>query len=65
MVQNYVTLHSRTRYEDWPEPERKRHLLRLWLSFDGARPLHDDIVRDHAQGIQEQGITLHAPLDAA
>jgi hypothetical protein len=24
---------------DWPEPERKRHLLRLWLSPRGARPL--------------------------
>ena len=65
IVQNYVTLHSRTRYEDWPEPERKRHLLRLWLSFDGARPLHSDIVRDHAQGIQEEGTILHAPMDAA
>lgn len=64
-VQNYVTLHSRTRYEDWPEPERKRHLLRLWLSFDGARPLHNDIIRDHNQGIQEEGIVLHAPLEAA
>ena len=26
-------------YEDWPEVERKRHLLRLWLSPPGARPL--------------------------
>lgn len=64
-VQNYVTLHSRTRYEDWPEPDRKRHLLRLWLSFDGARPLHEDIVRDHTQGILEAGTVLHAPLEAA
>lgn len=30
-LNNYVLLHSRTEYEDWPEPERKRHLLRLWL----------------------------------
>jgi len=65
LVQNYVTLHSRTRYEDWPEPERKRHLLRLWMSFDGARPLHPDIIRDHDGGILEAGTVLHAPLDAA
>lgn len=32
---NYVILHSRTDYEDWPEPERKRHLLRLWLRTPG------------------------------
>ncbi len=30
-LNNYVMLHSRTEYEDWPEPSRKRHLLRLWL----------------------------------
>ena len=65
LVQNYVTLHSRTRYEDWPEAERKRHLLRLWLSFDGALPLHDDIIRDHNSGILEEGTVLHAPLEAA
>jgi hypothetical protein len=28
---NYTTLHSRTAYEDWPEQERRRYLLRLWL----------------------------------
>lgn len=32
---NYVVLHSRGEYEDWPEPERKRHLLRLWLRTPG------------------------------
>lgn len=30
-LNNYVVLHSRGDYEDWPETERKRHLLRLWL----------------------------------
>lgn len=28
---NYTMLHSRTAYEDWPERERRRYLLRLWL----------------------------------
>ena len=28
---NYTTLHSRTAYEDWPDRERRRYLLRLWL----------------------------------
>jgi hypothetical protein len=36
---NYVTLHSRTDYEDWPEPDRKRHLLRLWLRTKGFASL--------------------------
>jgi hypothetical protein len=30
-ISNYTVLHSRTAYEDWPEPERRRYLLRLWL----------------------------------
>ena len=32
---NYTTLHSRTAYVDFPERERRRYLLRLWL--DTAR----------------------------
>lgn len=36
---NYAALHSRTEYVDWPEPERRRHLLRLWLKRDVGRPL--------------------------
>jgi hypothetical protein len=33
LISNHVILHARTAYEDWPEPGRKRHLLRLWLSL--------------------------------
>jgi hypothetical protein len=36
---NCVLLHNRTSFEDDPDPSRKRHLLRLWLMLDGARPL--------------------------
>lgn len=30
-ISNYTVLHSRTDYEDWPQSERRRYLLRLWL----------------------------------
>jgi Taurine catabolism dioxygenase TauD, TfdA family len=30
-LNNHIILHSRTAYEDHPEPERRRHLIRLWL----------------------------------
>lgn len=33
LLSNHSVLHSRSAYEDHPEPERKRHLLRLWLSL--------------------------------
>jgi hypothetical protein len=39
LVHNHTLLHDRTVFEDWPEPERKRHLLRLWLAPPNARPL--------------------------
>jgi hypothetical protein len=36
-VDNRTLGHSRTEYEDWPEPEKKRHLVRLWLRDHGRR----------------------------
>jgi hypothetical protein len=45
-LNNYLVLHARTDYEDWPEPERKRDLLRLWLTV--RRPL--DLPPDFAKG---------------
>jgi hypothetical protein len=39
LVHNHTLLHDRTAFEDWAEPERKRHLLRLWLAPAEARPL--------------------------
>jgi alpha-ketoglutarate-dependent taurine dioxygenase len=30
-LNNHIILHSRTAYEDYPEPERRRDLIRLWL----------------------------------
>ncbi|MBV1796238.1 TauD/TfdA family dioxygenase [Siccirubricoccus sp. G192] len=38
-LHNHQILHSRTDFENWPEPERHRHLLRLWLAPKGGRPL--------------------------
>jgi hypothetical protein len=38
-VHNHQILHSRTDFENWPEPERQRHLFRLWLAPPKAREL--------------------------
>ena len=32
LLKNSVILHKRTAYEDFAEPERRRHLVRLWLT---------------------------------
>ncbi|GAA4338209.1 TauD/TfdA family dioxygenase [Pigmentiphaga soli] len=52
-LNNHVTMHARTEFEDFPEPERKRHLLRLWLAVPNSRPLDDGmkaIFRDTRAG---------------
>lgn len=61
---NHVTLHGRTAFEDWPEPERARHLFRLWLTVDGERPLPPVLAERTQGGIVTAGTRLHAPLEA-
>jgi hypothetical protein len=39
LLNNYVTLHSRTPFEDFAQADDKRHLLRLWLSIPASQPL--------------------------
>jgi hypothetical protein len=63
-LNNFVTLHTRREYQDWPEPERKRHLLRLWLSDPHSRALPKDIREGRAgRGVHLKGVKLIAPLD--
>jgi hypothetical protein len=40
-LNNAVMLHSREAYVDFDEPERKRHLLRLWLSAHSFSSVED------------------------
>jgi alpha-ketoglutarate-dependent taurine dioxygenase len=35
LANNLVLGHKRTAFVDWPEPERRRHLVRLWLRDRG------------------------------
>lgn len=39
LLNNWVTLHRRTEFEDFDDPERKRHILRIWLSVPNSRPI--------------------------
>jgi hypothetical protein len=70
LVHNHTILHDRTAFEDWAEPERKRHLLRLWLAPREARPLPEvycerfgSIAPGERGGVMESS-KLWAPLDA-
>lgn len=42
LLNNYVTLHSRTPFEDFEDPDLKRHLFRLWLAVPTSQPLPED-----------------------
>ncbi len=71
LVHNHTVLHDRTSFEDWPEPERRRHLLRLWLAPANARPLPAVFAERYGRvspgdrgGVKTPGMKLTAPLDA-
>jgi alpha-ketoglutarate-dependent taurine dioxygenase len=39
LLHNRTVLHARTDYEDWPEMERRRHLLRAWIDAPELLPV--------------------------
>jgi hypothetical protein len=70
-VHNHSLLHDRTAFEDWPEPARRRHLLRLWLAPETARPLPEVFAQRYGTlqpgergGVAISGLHLQAPLEA-
>lgn len=71
-IHNHQILHSRADFEDWPEPERRRHLLRLWLAPEGGRDLppvyaqrYGDITPGNRGGIVVKDTVLHFSLEPA
>ncbi len=71
LLHNHQILHSRGDFENWPEPERHRHLLRLWMAPPEARPLpevfaprYGSVTPGARGGIVVSGTTLKVPLEA-
>ncbi len=70
-VYNHHLLHDRTEFEDWPEPERRRHLMRLWLCLPEDRRLPESFAQRYGSvkvgdrgGVVTNETVLHAPIDA-
>ena len=70
-LHNHQILHSRNDFENWPEPARHRHLLRLWLAPPGGRPLpeifaprYGSVTPGERGGIVVRGTTSKVPLEA-
>ena len=58
-------LHTRRDYDDWPDPARKRHLLRLWLRDPTGRPIPKEQREGRVgRGVNVKGVQRIAPLEA-
>ncbi len=71
LLHNHQILHSRGDFENWPEPGRHRHLLRLWVAPPEARalpevfaPRYGSVVPGERGGIVVSGTTPRVPLEA-
>lgn len=69
-VYNHSQLHDRTGFLDWPDPSQRRHLMRLWLSIEGDRPLPESFKERYGTievgnrgGIITKHTKLHAPIE--
>lgn len=67
-LSNCHVFHARTAYKDYPPPEPRRHLMRLWLatpeSEGGWKLPFIDSDEKKRGGIQVNDTRPHAPLDA-
>lgn len=72
-LHNHTIYHSRTGYQDFEEDDRRRHMLRLWLSAPNGRALPPYFAERYGTvevgavrgGILCPGTTLSTPLDVA
>ena len=63
-LNNFVMLHTRREYEDWPQEQRKRHLLRLWPHDPAGRIIpKEQRAGRSGRGVEIKGVVRVAPLD--
>jgi hypothetical protein len=71
ILHNHQILHDRTAYEDWPEAERRRYLLRLWLAPPNGIELPEAFAGRYRSttvgdrgGVAVPGMETQVPLSA-
>ncbi|MSP68437.1 MAG: TauD/TfdA family dioxygenase [Alphaproteobacteria bacterium] len=71
LLNNFTVLHARTAFADWPEPARRRHLLRLWLCVPDGLPIppcfaerYGTVTSGDRGGISRPGVAPNIPLAA-
>jgi hypothetical protein len=70
LLHNHQVLHSRGDFENWPDPARHRHLLRLWVAPPEARalpevfaPRYGSVVPGERGGIVVKGTVEQVALE--
>jgi len=65
LCNNYTILHSRTGFEDFDEPARRRHMIRLWLTLEERRPMAEGFPPHQGYGRQQIAEIAFQPTVAA
>jgi hypothetical protein len=66
LINNHTMMHARTAYEDFDEPGRQRHLLRMWIAVadDRRRPLSEALAARY-EWVRRGGIPVKPEAAAA
>lgn len=65
LINNHTMMHAREAYEDYPEHERQRHLLRMWIAVpDGKRRPLAAALADRYRWVQRGGIPARTAATA-
>lgn len=54
VLNNYTLMHARTQFKNFPEPERQRRLIRLWLDRPGFRDVPKEFNHFRGNGVPKQ-----------
>ena len=54
VINNYTVMHARTSFTNYPEPERQRRLVRLWLDAPGFRDVPPEFNFFKTNGVPPQ-----------
>jgi hypothetical protein len=54
VLNNYTLMHARTQFKNFPEPERQRRLIRLWLDRPGFRDVPKEFNHFRGNGVPRQ-----------
>ena len=54
VINNYTVMHARTSFTNFPQPERQRRLIRLWIDRQGFREVAKELNLFKTNGVPQQ-----------